>query len=81
MLKKTDWGGRRNHLPQPRQMMRVWGTKNRMENRKEQKERNREWVPNPATLDHLAVSYDPHGSYGRPILKHRGYIYIYLFIY
>ena len=32
--------------------------------------KNKEWVSNPAALDHLVASYDPHGSYGRPILKH-----------
>ena len=36
---------------------------------KKEKERNRERDPNPATLDHLVASYDPHGSYGGPILK------------
>ena len=30
--------------------------------------RNREQVPNPATLDHLVTSYDLYGSYGGPIL-------------
>ena len=37
-------------------MTRVWGKKNGTE--------NREWIPNPATLDLLVASYDPHGSYG-----------------
>ena len=30
----------------------------------EKKERNRERVPNLATLDHLVAFYDPLGSYG-----------------
>ena len=29
---------------------------------KKEKERNRERDPNPATLNHLIASYDPHGS-------------------
>ena len=37
--------------------------------KKEQKERNRERAPNPITLDHLAASYDSHGSYVDPIPK------------
>ena len=32
----------------------------------EQKENNRERVPNPAELDHLVTSYDLHGSYVGP---------------
>ena len=35
---------------------------------KKEKKRNRERVPNPATPDHMVDSYDPHGSYGLPIL-------------
>ena len=50
-----------------------------MENRREQKERNGERVPNPATLDNSVASYDVQGSYGEPVLvtppAHRGYIY------
>ena len=26
----------------------------------EKKKKNREWVPNPAALDHLVTSYTPH---------------------
>ena len=37
--------------------------------KKDDKERNRERVRNPATLDHLVASYDPHGSYGGTFLK------------
>ena len=33
----------------------------------QKEERNRYWASNSATLDYL-VSYDPHGSYGKPIL-------------
>ena len=40
----------------------------RTENRREQKERNRELVPNPATPDHSVASYDTHGSHGEPNL-------------
>ena len=36
-------------------------------NRRKTEERNREWDPNPATLDHSVTSYNPHGSYGEPI--------------
>ena len=50
-----------------------------MENRREQKERNRERVPNAATMDHLVASYDAQGSYVEPIIfisRHTGgYIY------
>ena len=35
---------------------------------KKEKERNREQVPNPATLDYSVASYDAQGSYGEPIL-------------
>ena len=42
--------------------------KSRTEKRRLQKERNREWVPNPATLDHSVTSYDKQGSYGEPFL-------------
>ena len=31
--------------------------------------KKRERTPNPATLDYLVSSYDPHWSYDRPILK------------
>ena len=52
------------------------GMKSSTENRREQKERNREQVPNSATLDHSVASYDAQGSYGEPILftspAHRG---------
>ena len=34
-----------------------------------QKERNREQVPNPATLGHLIASHNPQGSQDGPILK------------
>ena len=40
------------------------GMKSRTENRREQKERKRKRVPNPATLDHSVASYDAQGSYG-----------------
>ena len=36
--------------------------------KKEKKERNRERVPNPATLDNSVAFYDPYASYGGPIL-------------
>ena len=32
-----------------------------------QKKKNREWVPNPATLDHWVASYDAQGRYGGAI--------------
>ena len=35
----------------------------------EKKERNKERDPNPATLDHSVVSYDPQGSHGEPIVS------------
>ena len=65
------------------------GMKSRMEKRREQKERKRERVSNPATLDHLVASYDTQGSYGEPILftpgpkggkKKKKYIYIYILL-
>ena len=37
------------------------------EEQKKEKQRNREWVLNPATLDQSVVSYDAQGSYGEPI--------------
>ena len=37
--------------------------------KKERKEINKEWVPNPATLKYLVTFYDPHESYGGAILK------------
>ena len=48
---------------------------------KEEKERNKERAPNPATLDYSVASYEPHGSYGGPFMKAptQGK-YIYLFI-
>ena len=61
--------------------------KNRMKNRKkEQKERNRDLTPNPATLDHSVASYDQQGSYGKPILltlsstANRGGIFKYYYV-
>ena len=33
------------------------------------KKRNRERILNPDAMDHLVTYYDPHGAYGRPILK------------
>ena len=33
-----------------------------------EKERNREWASNPATLDSLGASYDQQGSHDEPIL-------------
>ena len=48
--------------------MRSQRMKSRMENRREQKERNREWVRNPSTLDHSVASYDAQGSDIEPIL-------------
>ena len=62
-----------NTQPHPRQMMRSQGMKSRMENRREQKEINREQVPNPATLDHSVTSYDV------PILFNPWLIYIYIY--
>ena len=59
--------------------MRLEGKKSRMENRNEQKDRSRERVPNPTTLDPSVISYDSQGSYDEPILPHpmphRGVIY------
>ena len=52
--------------------------------KQKQEEKNMERAPNQATMDHLVVSYAPHGSYGGPILKppaHNGkinFIYIYM---
>ena len=43
-----DRGRDENHPPQPRQLMRIWGKKERTENRRKNK-RNREEAPNPAT--------------------------------
>ena len=44
------------------------------------KERNREWVSNPDTLDPSVTSYEPQGSYSEPTLvispAHRGNIYM-----
>ena len=48
--------------------MRSQGMKNRLENRREQKERSREQVPSPATLEHSVASYDAQGLYSEPIL-------------
>ena len=56
-----------------RQLMCSKGMKSR-----EQKERNREQVPNPATQDHSVTSYDVQGSYGETSFyppAHRG-VYI-----
>ena len=39
-----------------------------IEVQREKKERNREWVPIPATLDHSVGLNDAQGSYGKPIL-------------
>ena len=36
--------------------------------KQKKRKRNREWVPNPATLDHSFTSYDVQGSYGEPML-------------
>ena len=69
---KTDQGRLRNHPPQPRQLILMYGRR-----RKEQKtegrtkERNREWAPNPATwtiwlplttcMDHMVgLFWNPH---------------------
>ena len=41
--------------------------KSRMENRREQKERNGA-RPNPATMDHPVALNEAEGSYGEPIL-------------
>ena len=41
----------------------------RTERKAEKEQRNRDWVPNPAAPDYLVASYDPHGSYGGPIMK------------
>ena len=35
--------------------------------KKKEKERNRELDTTPVTLDHLATSYNPQGSYGESI--------------
>ena len=35
--------------------------------RREKKERKRERVPNPATLDHSVTSYNVRGLYGEPL--------------
>ena len=45
------------------------GKRTEWKTEKEQKERNKEWVPNQPTPDHLVVFYDPHGLYVGPILK------------
>ena len=42
--------------------------KNRREKKKEQKERNSEWVFNPANLGQFVISYDLHVSYGEPLI-------------
>ena len=41
--------------------------KSRTENKREQNERNREQIPNQASLDPLVTSYDPQGLYSLPI--------------
>ena len=42
---KKDRGRGRNHPPQPRQLMRIWGKKKRQKTEGTTKERNREWAP------------------------------------
>ena len=39
------------------------------EQRRKKKKRNKERVPTPATLDDVVSSYDPHITYGGPILN------------
>ena len=52
----------------------------------QKKEKNREWEPNPATLEHSDDSYNPHGlSSGviqnlKPPVPYRVYIYIIYYI-
>ena len=53
---------RRNLPPQPGS----WGAHRRC--RTEQKKENRDQDPNPTTLEHLVASYDPQGSFDKPIL-------------
>ena len=66
---KMDRGRKRNHPPQPRQLMSVWGKKKRTENRRKNKRKKQGVGSHPSYLDHLVVSYDPHGLYGEPILN------------
>ena len=40
------------------------------QNGNQKKKKNKERGPNPAILDPLVASYNPHGPYGGPILKH-----------
>ena len=42
--------------------------KNKWEKIRENKERNREQSPKPATLEHSVTPYDPQGSYSEPII-------------
>ena len=56
------------------------GDKEQMGKRRENKERNKEQVSNPATLDPSVASYDLQGSYDEPILVIYIYIYIILLI-
>ena len=50
--------------------MHVWDKEQTRKQKKNKKERSRVWVPNPATMYYLVVSYDQHGSYSGPILKY-----------
>ena len=54
---------RGQNLPTP-----TWATDALIGDKEQRKkERNRDQIPNPATLYHLVPSYNPHGSYGEPI--------------
>ena len=49
--------------------MRIWGKKKRTENRMKNKRKKQGAGPQRSYLDHSVGSFDPHGSYGGPILK------------
>ena len=62
----------------------AYGGRRKEHNRRKNKRKKQGSRSQPSYLDHLVVFYDPHGSYGVPILKppaHWGYIYIYIYIY
>ena len=66
---KNGSGQRAHHPPQPRQLMRVWGKKKRIDNRRKNERKKQGVGPQPSYLDRSVASYDPHRSYGGPKLK------------
>ena len=55
------------------------GNQEQMGKRREKKERDMEWISNPAALDPSVASYGPQGSYSPG--PHGEYIHYYLFIF